>query len=526
MIASVRHVAFGMAFGLALGSPALAQTLPRGLDAYVAKVLEVFGTPGVSLAIVKDGSVALSRGYGVRRLGDPARVDGKTAFGIASNTKAFTGAAIALLAEEGKLAWDDPVVKHLPAFQMYDPWVTREIQVAELLTHHSGLGLGQGDLLYFPASKLGRDEIVRRLRFLAPATSFRSTYAYDNILYVVADQLVEAVSGRPWDVFVKARILGPLGMTSCTTTSVAAWKPGDNVATPHAPVAGKVTPVDRSNIDALRAAGGINSCTDEMARWAMAQLGRGQIPGSGARLFSEEQSAQMWSPQTILAIPTSLPPQLEPLRPNFSAYGSGWRLLDYAGRKIVTHDGGLIGEVSRVVLVPSEGLGVVILTNGEESGVLNAIGWHVLDFYLKGKDTDWVEPFRTLRDAQIADAARVEATAEAGRAKASAPSLDIASYAGRFRDAWFGEIALAVENGKLTFTAPDSPSLTGTLDHWQHDTFRAKWRDPTIPDAFVTFALTPEGTVDSFKMQAVSPLADFSFDYQDLLFRPVTKRKP
>ena len=497
-----------------------ATAIPPGLDAYVEKALAAFGTPGAALAIVKDGKVVLSKGYGVRRQGGPERVDGGTVFGIASNTKAFTAAAFAILADEGKLRWDDPVVKHLPGFQMWDPWVTREISVAELLPHHSGLGLGQGDLLYFPASNLNRDEIVRRVRYLQPATSFRSGYAYDNILYVVADQLVEAVAGKPWDAFVKERILTPLGMTGCTTTSVAALAGKQDVSTPHAFVAGKVVPTTRSSIDALQAAGGINSCSDEMARWLMAQLGRGQLPGAAGRLFTEKQSDWMWTPQTILPM-GPMPPGLEALRPNFNAYGSGWQFFDFAGRKIVTHDGGLIGEVSRVVLVPSENLGIVLLTNGELTGALHAISWRLLDFYLKGEARDWIAPFRKLRDAEEAEAAKVEGAADSGRVAGSRPSLEPGQYAGTYRDQWFGDVTLSLAEGGLRFAAAATPKLSGRLEHWQHDTFRVKWEDPVIPDAFLTFALTPEGSVDTFRMKAVSPLADFSFDYQDLLFRPV-----
>ena len=211
-----------------------------GLDAYVARAMREFGVPGMAVAVVKDGQVVLAKGYGVRRAGEPAPVDADTLFGIASNTKAFTCAALSILVEEGKLAWDDPVTKHLPAFQMYDPWVTREVTVRDLVTHRAGLGLGEGDLMWWPPTTFtrARDRAGDPLR-CKPASSFRSRYAYNNVMYVAAGEVVAAVAGTSWDDFVRERILSPLGM-SRTTTSPSAT--AGNVAAPHLEVEGVVGP--------------------------------------------------------------------------------------------------------------------------------------------------------------------------------------------------------------------------------------------------------------------------------------------
>src|SRR5436189_3773804 len=226
-------------------SPLAAQrapALPADFDAYVERVLKTFDVPGAAVAVVKDGRIVLAKGYGVKRLGQPERVDENTRFGIASNTKLFTATAIALLVEQGKLKWDDPVIRYLPDFAMYDPFVTRELTVRDLLVHRSGLGLGAGDLLWWPASTYDRAEIARRLRFIKPATSFRSAFAYDNVLYGVAGEVIETVSGQTWEEFVQSRILAKIGMTGSSVRHSASAA-GGNVATPHAPVDGTVRPV-------------------------------------------------------------------------------------------------------------------------------------------------------------------------------------------------------------------------------------------------------------------------------------------
>ncbi|HUE20093.1 MAG TPA: serine hydrolase domain-containing protein [Bryobacteraceae bacterium] len=320
-------------------SPLRAQTGPLGgLDEYVARAMQTFDVPGAAVAVVQNGEVALAKGYGVRRMGEPARVDEHTLFGIGSNTKAFTTAALAMLVDEGKLNWDDPVIAHLEWFQMYDPYVTHEITIRDLLTHRSGMGLGEGDLLFFPPSTYTRDEILRKLRFMKPASSFRSHYAYDNLLYLAAGQIVPTVTGQQWEDFVRERIFGPLGMTD-SNTSVASYRPGDNFATPHSEVEGKLTPLEPARIDNTAPAGAINSSASDMAKWASVQLNGGAIPGSERkRLFSERQGKEMWSPQTIL--PVSDPPSaLAALHTDFAAYGLGWVLREYRGHKMVGHTG-------------------------------------------------------------------------------------------------------------------------------------------------------------------------------------------
>jgi CubicO group peptidase (beta-lactamase class C family) len=491
---------------------------PVDLDSYVARVLKTFEVPGLSVAIVKDGKVVLTKGYGVKKLGEAAPVDENTLFGIGSNTKAFTTAALATLIDEGKISWDDPVYERLRGFQMYDPYVSHEMTIRDLLCHRSGMGLGEGDLLFWPHTTFTREDIVYRLRFMKPASSFRSHYAYDNLLYMTAGQIIPAITGKSWDDYVRERILLPLGMTT-TNLSTTSFKPGDDYAWPHSKVDGKLQVVQFQSLDNAGPAGAINSSAAEMAKWLLLQLNHGKFLDRDGRLFSEQDSREMWTPQTIL--PTGNPSgPLAGLKHNFSAYGLGWFLQDYHGRKLVGHGGGVLGFVSQVMLVPEENLGVVILTNAEEGGALGSILHHVLDRYLELKPTDWIAAYKAADEQEEKEAAETMKKQNSGRAAESKPLLPLEKYAGVYTDAWYGPATIRLENGQLLFTLDHTPSAIADLQHWQYDTFKAHWRERTIEDAFVTFSLNPTGAIDHFTMVAVSPLADFSFDYQDLLFKP------
>ena len=504
--------------GLIFTTQLWAQSAPPDLESYVAASMKAFDVPGLSVAIVKDGKILVTKGYGVRKLGEPTPIDEFTMFAIGSNTKAFTTAALATLVDESKLAWDDPVYQRLPGFVMYDPYVSHEMTIRDLLTHRSGMGLGEGDLLFWPQSTYTRDEIIYKLRFMKPHSSFRSHFAYDNLLYMTAGQIIPRVTGTSWDDYVRQHIFMPLGMTH-SNVSTAAYKPGDDVAYPHSRVDGKLQVLPFEALDNVGPAGSINSCAADMAKWVQLQLNRGKFADREGRLFTEQRSKEMWSPQTIL--PTNdPPPPLAALKANFADYALGWGLRDYHGRKLVGHTGGVGGFVSRVMLVPDENLGVVVLTNAEEDGAFDSIIYHVLDYYLHLPSPDWIANYKTLKDMEEKDAAEVMKKAEGGRVADSKPSLPPGKYAGVYDDAWYGPITIRMDNGGLVISFDHTPGMVGDLQHWQYDTFKAHWRVRTIEDAFVTFSINPDGTIESAKMAAVSPLADFSFDYQDLLLKP------
>lgn len=491
---------------------------PPDIDRHVEQVMAEFEVPGVGLAIVKDGEVVLAAGYGLRKLGESTPADAQTLFGIASNTKVFTATALALLVEDGKLEWDAPVINYLPWFRLSDPYVTKELTIRDLLVHRSGLGLGAGDLLWWPPSTYNRKEIAYRLRYIPLTTSFRSAYAYDNVLYLVAGEVIEEVTGLSWEEFVHSRILQPVGMLGSNVGPSHA-DPNGNVAIPHARIDGTVRPVSPFASDNTNPAGGINSSAEDMARWLIVQLDSGRI-GDDNRLFSPRTTRELWSIVTPLATGTPTR-ELAALRSHFAGYALGLNIRDYRGEKLVTHTGGLPGYLSQVTVLPDHRLGVAVLTNMESGAAFNAITWHVLDHYLGTTDTDWLTAYKTVMERYEAMMAAADERSASQRDTASRPSLALDKYAGTYTDQWYGDVTIAKESSGLAIRFNHTPVLVGDLEHWQFDTFVARWRNRELrADAFVTFVLGPEGNIDEVRMHPASPRVDFSFDFQDLLLKP------
>ncbi len=512
---------FAVVFVWTVASGARARELDvHALDAYAQRALETFDVPGAAIAVVKDGEVVFSKGFGVRALNQAAPVNPDTLFAIASCSKAFTTAALAILVDEGKISWDDRVIDHLPQFRLYDPWVTREITIRDLVTHRSGFRSSGGDLLWL-RSTYSRDELIERLRFLKPVRSFRSRYAYSNVMFIVAGQIIPAVTGKSWDAFIAERIFAPLGM-SRANSSITKRALDGNWATAHVFMDSEVRPIESENVDALGPAGAINASVSELSNWLLVQLGRGKL--GETRIFSERQSKEMWSPQTAIGIGNPLRP-LRTLKPSWYAYGLGWRLKDYKGRKMVYHGGGLAGMTSFTTLIPEESLGIVVLTN-QETSFQSSLTYWILDAYLDdAPPTDWIAArqeagkilnrrFHERMDALLA--ARVEGTS---------PSLSLDGYGGTFHDALYGNVTVEASSGQLVMRFSRSPSFHGPLEHWNHDTFVVRWGHHSNADAFVTFSLEADGSVDAMELRAFSPAADSAYDYEDLSFRPIRKSK-
>ena len=509
-----------------------ASSLPKQLqdfDAYVEAVRDQFEVPGIAVAIVKDGEVVLERGYGVREMGKSETVDANTLFAIASNTKAFTSASLSILADEGKLTLDDRVIDHLTWFRMSDPYVTYEMRIRDLLAHRSGLGLGAGDLLYWPSTDYSNEEVARRLRDVPLSGGFRQQYAYDNILFGVAQLVIEKASGRAYADFLQTRIFAPLGMTN-TRYNSDFLQPGENVATGHAKSDfTRLEPAPRMTWSNVGGAGGIYSSVHDMAQWMRVQLDGGVISGEGndaRRLFSAQRQREMWTMLTPIAVPEPSVPELAAAKPNFLGYGEGWNLSDYRGRKLVWHTGGWPGMVSRVTLVPEHKLGIVVLTNQEVGAAFNAITLRALDAWLDvpgdTTGTDWLAAYAAAVTKSQGKADDSWQQHLAARDSDSKPSLPLSGYVGTYRDPWYGDVAISREGGKLMLRFTRTAQLVGELSHWQHDTFIVRWSERWLnADAFVNFALGPDGNIREVRMQAISPLTDFSFDFHDLRLVPL-----
>lgn len=513
-----------LAAALLIPAPALADPPPHFAERADA-VRKASGAPGMAITIVENGKVVFARGFGVRRLGDPAPVDPDSIFVIGSTGKAFTTAALATLVDAGRIRWDDKVIDHIPWFQMYDPWVTREMTVRDLLVHRSGLGLGAGDLLTIPRGSLSRAETVRRLRYIPPATSFRSGYAYDNILYGVAGQLIEEVTGQRWEDYVRDHVLRPAGMLHTTSDNDVRFTVDDR-AYPHGRTGGAVRGLGEQRMldehdelgRALAPAGLIASSANDMGRWLQIQLAHGALPGGG-RLFSEAASAEMWNPVTLEPIGDP-PPLLAATRPGFQAYALGWEVRDYRGAKIVWHSGGVFGFTSVVVLIPEKHVGFSILVNAEDVPARFGLMYELLDHYLGGPKADWPARYSQYLAERLGAAQTAVETSLAAPARVG-PSLALDRYVGTYADPWYGNVVIGKDAQGLTIDFTTTPNMKGRLVHYQYDSFVAELTDRNIERPYVTFGLDAQGHVERITMKPVSPTADFSFDYQDLLFKPL-----
>lgn len=514
---------------LALAAPAFSAP-PENFPARVNSLLDDLGVPGATVAIVEKGEVTLAKGFGVRSLEAPEAVNADTIFATGSTGKAFTTAALAILVDRGLIKWDDRVIDHMPDFRMWDAWVTREMTVRDLLVHRSGLGLGAGDLLFVPRSDLSRKETMRRLRHIKPATSFRGGYAYDNVLYMVAGQLVEEVTGDTWEVFVQENIFDVLGMKS-STVSDQALIASENRARPHARLNGPIrgmgdqVPLDETMAIAPNAApaGGLAISANDMTQWLLTQLSKGKMPAGEERLFSEAQSAQMWLPAVLQPI-SPAPANLAAAQPMFRTYALGWTVQDYRGAKLVWHGGAVFGSLAVVALLPDQDVGFYVAVNSEEGEMVRGLLYELLDHYLDLPMENWPEKlhdFKAGRQAAAADmvAAQLAPTSDAS---GSGPLLPLAGYVGEYNDPWYGTISVREEGDALEVDFPHSLGLSAKLEHVRYNTFITHFNDPGMEPAYLTFSLDAEGRVDRITAKAVSPIADFSFDYHDLLFTPVT----
>ncbi len=495
-----------------------AQMAPADIDALVAKTLKTFDVPGIAIAVVKDGKIVYAKGYGVTSLATGKKVDENTLFGIASNSKAFTTAAIGILCDEGKLHLDDKVTDYIPEFKLYDPWVTSEFTIRDLLTHRSGLGLGAGDLVDFPDSTdFTLADAIHNLRYFKPVTSFRSAYAYDNQLYKVAGEVIARVSGMSWEDFIETRIMKPLGMTN-SRAAFQRIKGNSNYVDAHAPVEGTVKVIPRFFSTSSDAAGGIYSSVTDLSKWVIMQMDNGKY-GDGKQLFSEAIHREMWTPQTIL--PIGAP---GPYNVHFGAYGLGWFLNDAKGYKEVSHTGGIDGMVTKVDMIPELKLAVIVLTNQQSGAAFSAIDNQIKDTYLGITANDWVKIFsdRAAAGKGTADNVTAAVWKQVDARLKDGPKMDNSLYAGTYHDNWFGDITISEKGGKLWFQAKRSPKLNGEVLPYKANTLVIKWTERAMDaDAFATFTLDEDGKPTGLKMKPISPATDFSYDFQDLDFRKV-----
>lgn len=515
-----------IAFVLLLPAVAKGQVTQDWVDEKVREAMDKFGVVGAAVAVVKDGEVVISTGYGVTSINTMRPVDEFTEFAIASNSKAFTTAALSILVDQGKVKWQDKVVDYIPEFRMYDPYVTANFTVEDLLTHRSGLGLGAGDLMFFPpGSDFTLQDVFSSFQHLKPATPFRTRYDYDNLLYFVAGEVIKRASGQPWDEFVQQKILAPLEMDHSHPTLKRITQ-HENVAIPHSMETGELRALPQYDGDQNfnGAAGGIFSCVNDLSKWMLLHLNQGKFGDNlGKQLYSGQRQTEMWTIKTPMNL--NRDPRLAKYRTHFQGYGLGWSLQDVDGNLLARHTGGLPGMLSSTMLIPDQKLGIIVLTNTSEAGgfLMEAISRSILDRYLGMDEFDWTASIavdaKRWRETGDQTAHKVWEQVEAARQT----KVDPSAYLGEYVDPWFGTIRVVLEGDRLWFRADRSPKLNGPMQYYQANTFAIRWEYQDMnADAFAIFALDENGKAQSIKMKGISPNIDFSFDFQDLDLR----RKP
>lgn len=505
-----------IAIALISTSLSFAQISPTQVDELVNRTIKTFNVPGIAVAIVKDGKVILAEGYGVKSIDTQEKVDANTLFGIASNSKAFTSAALAMLVDEGKIKWDDKVINYLPNFRMYNDYVTQEFTIRDLLTHRSGLGLGAGDLMIWPdGSNFTAQDIIQNLQYLKPVSAFRTKYDYDNLLYIVAGEVIHVVSGKSWGDFVEERIMKPLEMNN-SAASFVRLKDTTNIIAPHVPIDGKLKVISRYKNQLFDAAAGIYSSVNDLSKWAIMQMNNGKYGTDNKQLFSKKEHAEMWTPQTLIPINT-----VSPYNSHFKAYGLGWFLSDVKGYKEVTHTGGLEGIVTQTTYFPELQLGIIVLTNQQSGAAFRAITNTIKDSYLGIKSEDYVALYssRIKANEDSADKVTDEVWAAVAKNKTAKIKVDYKTITGTYTDNWFGEVVITEKKGKLFFESKRSSQLKGEVFFYKAGNYVVKWDNAYLhADAHLFFEFDNNGKATGLKMKPISDLTDFSYDFQDLDF--------
>jgi len=461
----------------------------------IEKSLVKWSTPGMAIAIIKDDKIVLQKGYGTRKIDENLPVNESTLFSAGSLTKAFTATALAMLVDEGKIRWDDPVVKYIPSFYLFDPYIAQQVSIRDLITHRTGLGGHEGDLLWFKTA-YDRKEIIRRIRFLKPSTGFRTTFAYQNVLYLVAAEIIEIVSGKTWDAFLQDRIFLPLGMRS-TIPSLPNPQDQKNLAYPHAEINGKTKNVAWMSVDNIAPAGSIVSNVSDMIHWVNFIL-QCNVHRS-KQLITADACKEILSAQ----IPINHDPILSQLfpDPHFLSYGLGWFLYDYHGRKVVQHLGIINNMSSLISIIPEEHLGIIIFSNLQNNLLPHVISYEIIDEYLGVSGNDWDSRMLKVITQIHEDESTKERKLQEEHILNTKPTLSLGKYAGIYHDDLYGDIIIHHEQNRLS---AQLLAVKGDLEHWHYDTFRFIPSDPQLIKPLVTFSINAKGKVNSLQISDIT----------------------
>jgi CubicO group peptidase (beta-lactamase class C family) len=507
---------FLLILGVVVSSYTFAQTVSESfVDSVVTRSMEEMAQAGIAVAVVKDGEVLLAKGYGVSSIETNEKIDEHTLFSIASNSKAFTTTCLGMLVDEGKLNWNDKVVDIIPEFRMYDPYVTENFNIQDLVTHRSGLGLGAGDLMFIPdGGDFTIDDVLTSFQHQEPTSAFRTKYDYDNLLYMVAGEVIHRVSGQEWDAFVEQNIMKPLGMDRSAGYREN-LKDNSNVAKPHSSEKGELRILNEYNDPnkIFGAAGGIYASVSDLSKWMIMNLNNG-VYGNDT-LISERNHDELWKAHTNIWFDAS-PENF--YKTHYRSYGLGWGLKDELGYTIVSHTGGMPGMLSQTILIPELNAGVVVLTNAAPGGYsFISVANEIKDVFIGADDRDWIGIMKGAIKNSESEAHEVVSEVWETVKKNKKVKINKDNFIGTYEDDWFGKIDITEQEGKLIFKSRRSPRLTGEMFYYQANTFAIKWDYKEMNcDAFALFSLDETGKAQSIKMKGISPDIDFSFDFHDL----------
>ena len=458
----------------------------KTLDTYVKKGMKDWQVPGLSIAVVKDGKVLFSKGYGVTDIDSKNKATSESRFMIGSTTKAMTALGLAILVDEGKLKWDDKVVDLYSEFQLHDAYATRDMTIVDLLSHRGGLG--NTDFLW-SLNDISSEEIVSRLKYVEPSYPIRGGYTYQNIMYLVAGMVIEKVSGQKWADFIQERLLTPLGMSNSRPLFSDVNGESD-YAKPHYLIDEKVQIIPFLTADKVAPAGSIWSTSDDMSKWMLMMLDSGSYQGK--RIVSTERVAEVWGTYNIIP-QEQFYPTTRITKPNWITYGLGWFQHDYKGYKLQFHTGSLPGLTAIIGLLPERDFGVYVFGNLDHAELRHALMYKAMDLFLDLGDTDWNKAFLNLY-AEL-DQQNGEATKEQfnNQISGTEPSLPLSAYVGTYTDRLYGTAVITQEGNNLRVKFTEQ--FEAILSHWHYDTFKANWSLAYASPNLMSFELNSEGQV-------------------------------
>ena len=455
-------------------------------NSYLQKEMQVWQIPGIAVAIVQNNEIVFTKGYGVRETGTNKIVNTKTLFSCASTTKAMTAVCMGILVDEGKINWTDQVIKYLPSFTLYDPYVTRELTIQDLFTHTTGVG--KTDFLW-DDNNLTPDEILAKMQLVKPAYSLRSSFIYQNIFYLVAGKVIEKIAGKPWQVFIKERIFNPLGMVD-TYATLKEIK-DENLAQPHFLIDSKITIIDKDTADAVGPAGAVSSCADDIARWMKAMIDSSKY--KNGRLVSPATWLYLLQPKTLVTESEYYPTQLI-TKPNFTTYAMGWFQQDYKGFKLNFHTGSLAGETAIHAQLPDKKFGIYVFGNLDHAELRHALIFKAIDLFELGGNTDWSTIFKHLYDS-LHTISENEYTANIPvQTLNTQPSLPLEGYAGIYKDDLYGNIKIMVDDKQASVIVNNV--LSGKLSHFHFNTFKVVYQKIQYQPDYYTFQFDNEGKIN------------------------------